>query len=154
MKGDPVLFSFWWEMSILLSLSRERGGKELWISFGNQFLGGNKTINFYSWQKKISSPVIIITNQFCIAFAFFWGKNQLNLPLKWTNHLGFFLAYIKCRSSLFCRQVELTLLWALLNGHGMITNKNETNYSHSCLSEVCPNMRSFLEEAVHGHDLH
>lgn len=29
MKGDSIPFSFWWERSILLFLSRERGGKEL-----------------------------------------------------------------------------------------------------------------------------
>lgn len=127
--------------------------KSCWISFWNQFLGaingGNKTINFYFWQKKFSSPVIIIANQVCIVFCICQRKSQLNLPLKWNHHLGFFfLLILSVNSVCFAGnwQVELNLFWALLNGHGVISNKNRTNSSHSCLSKVCPNMGTSLRK--------
>lgn len=95
-NSDSYLSSWWKEIPFCLafggkwvpyypSLGKEEE-KNCLISFWNHFLGaisgGNKTISFYSWQKKISRPVIIITNQFCIGFCIFLRKKSVEFISK------------------------------------------------------------------------
>lgn len=56
-------------------------------------------------------------------------------------------------------ELTLYLVCALLSGHfsalsGIISNKKGANYSHSCLSEVCPNHSGCLEKELRDGDLH
>lgn len=51
-------------------------------------------------------------------------------------------------------ELTLSLVCALFNGRLIISNKKGANYSHSRLSEVCPNHRGCLEKELHDCDLH